>query len=238
VIGPILDQRGGRKRALLVVLAAISAPLSWSSAAQAQGAAGASRIELGIGVRWIGREALGSRTATETTGAGGTSALFSTQSELGSAAGVAGRVGVRLTRTLRAEAEASYMKPQLGIAISADAEGATPLTATETIEQVMIGGSVAWRLPGRRWSPRFSPFAEAGGGYMRQLHEQATLVEGGHYYQFGGGVDALLVSTRHFHAKGIGVRADLRALIRSRGVRFDEGSKMSPAAGASVFVRF
>jgi hypothetical protein len=238
VIRETVVRRRGPKRALLVLPAVLFVQLYWLAPAHAQTAESPSRIEIGIGVRWIGREALGGRTATETTGAGGTSALFSTQSELGSAAGVDGRVGVRLTRTLIAEAEASYLKPQLGIAISADAEGAAPVTATETIQQFTIGVNVAWRLPGRRWSPRFAPFAEAGGGYMRQLHEPATLVEGGRYYQFGGGVNALFASTRHFHMRGIGVRADLRALVRSEGVRFDQGSKVSPAAGASVFVRF
>jgi hypothetical protein len=64
------------------------------------------------------------------------------------------------------------------------------------------------------------------------------LVEDGRYYQFGAGVNALLASPRHFHAKGIGVRADLRALVRSKGVRFEQGSKVSAAAGASLFVRF
>jgi hypothetical protein len=225
-------------RAFPICAVAFIAQWCWSAPAHAQTPDVPSRIEVGIGVRWIGHEALGERTATETTGAGGASPLFSTHSDLGSVAGVDGRVGVRLTRTLVAEGEASYLKPQLGIAISADAEGAAPLTATETIQQFTIGGSVAWRLPGRRWSPRFAPFVQAGGGYMRQLHEQATLVEAGRYYQFGGGVNAVLVTTRHFHAKGIGVRADLRALVRSEGVRFDHGSKVSPAAGASLFVRF
>jgi hypothetical protein len=212
--------------------------LFWSSSADAQPVELPSRIEVGIGLRWIGKEALGGRTATETTGVGGTSALFSTQSELGGASGADGRIGVRMAHRLTAEAEASYVKPQLGIAISGDIEGAAPLTATETIQQFTIGASLAWRLPGRRWSPRFAPFVAAGGGYMRQLHEQATLVADGRYYQFGGGVNALLASTRRFHTKGFGIRADLRALIRSRGVRFDERSSMSPTAGVSLFVRF
>jgi hypothetical protein len=181
---------------------------------------------------------LGAKSATETTGVGGQSTLFATQSDLGGAAGIEGRVGVRVTRTLVAEAEASYMKPQLRIAISADAEGAAATTATETIEQFTIGGGVAWQLPGRRWSPRFAPFIGAGGGYMRQLHEQGTFVQTGRFYQFGGGVNARLVSRRHFHTNGIGIRADLRAVIRSRGVRADDGAKASPSVGVSLFVRF
>ena len=38
--------------------------------------------------------------------------------------------------------------------------------------------------------------------------------------------------------KGAGVRVDVRAFVRSKGVAFDDGAKTSPAAGASLFVRF
>jgi hypothetical protein len=196
------------------------------------------RLEAGIGVIWMGREPIGTRTATETTGAGGTSPLFNTSSELAAAAGLNGRIGVRLSRSLVAEAEASYLKPQLRIAISADAEGASAVTASETIQQFTIGGNVRWMLPGRRWSPRLAPFALAGGGYLRQLHDQATLLETGHFYQFGAGVETLLVPRRRFHTRGVGARADVRAVIRAKGIAFDGGSKTSPAVGVSAFVRF
>jgi hypothetical protein len=212
--------------------------LCWPSPAIAQSDPSASRFELGIGALWIGAEPLGTKTATETTGAGATAALFSSSSELAGAAGIEARVGVRLTRSLAAEADASYLKPQLRIAISGDAEGAAPVTATETIQQVTIGGNVLWYLTRWRGSRRFVPFAMAGAGYLRQLHEQGTLLQTGRFYQFGGGVSALLVSGGHLRTKGVGIRADVRALVRARGVAFDGGSSTSPAAGASLFVRF
>jgi hypothetical protein len=201
-------------------------------------AAPAYHLELGAGVIWVGREAIGTRTATESTGAGGTASLFNTSSELGGAAGFDGRIGVRLSRSLVVEAEASYLKPQLRIAISGDTEGTAPVTASETIQQFTIGGNVRWMLPGRRWSPRLAPFVLGGGGHMRQLHDQATLLETGHFYQFGAGVETLLRARRRFPSRGIGARADVRAVIRGKGIAFDGGSKTSPAAGASVFVRF
>ncbi|MGH9139789.1 MAG: outer membrane beta-barrel protein [Vicinamibacterales bacterium] len=223
------------RTAVFLMTAALSLP---ASTVAAQTVEPASRLELGAGVRWIGAEQLGARTATETTGAGGTSALFNTSTDLAGAGGIDGRVAVRLSRSLAVEAEASYLKPQLRIAISGDAEGAAAVTAVETIQQFTMGGSLIWRLPGRRWSPRFAPFATAGAGYLRQLHEQGTLVDTGHYYQFGAGVSSLLVATRRLHTRGIGVRADVRGLVRSMGVTVDGASKVSPAAGASLFVRF
>jgi hypothetical protein len=226
---------GARSAALLLAAAAIVAP----SAAYAQASdPPAFRVEAAVGVSWIGRQPLGSGSANETTGTGGTSALFSASSELGSAAGVDGRIGVRLGRSLVAEAEASYATPPLRIALSADAEGAAAVTAAETIQQFTVGAGVRWSLPGRRWSPRFAPFVSAGGGYLRQLHDQATLVETGRYYQAGGGATCLLVTTPHFHTKGIGARVDARAVVRAKGVAFDGGSKTSPAVGVSAFVRF
>jgi hypothetical protein len=185
----------------------------------------------------MGAESLGTKSATETTGVGGTSTLFTTTSELAGAVGIDGRAGIRVSRSWSVEAEASYLKPQLRIAVSGDTEGAAAVTAAETIEQFTIGGNVVWRLPGRRWSPRFAPFAIAGGGYMRQLHEAETLVESGRFYRFGGGVSAMLVANR-LRTKGAGIRADLRGLIRSKGVAFDAGSRLSPDAGASLFLRF
>ncbi len=217
---------------LALVLCAVS------SSAAAQATNPGPRFNAGVGVLWNGRQPVGDKAATETTATGGTSTLFNTSSDLAGAAGVAGRIGVRLTRSLVAEVEAAYLKPQLRIAISGDSESAAAVTAAETIQQFTVGGGVLWYLPGREWSPRFAPFATAGGGYLRQLHEQNTLLETGRYYQFGGGVSTLLVAGRHFHLAGVGVRADVRALIRSKGVAFDGGSKASPAAGASVFVRF
>ena len=221
----------------IATLAAWSALFVCSPAAFAQSGPPASRLELGVGVRWIGVEPLGTRAATETTGAGGTSPLFSTTSELSAAAGIDGRVGVRLTRFLVAEVEGSYSKPELRIAVSADAEGAAPITATEAIQQFTIGGSAVWYVPVHQ-SPRFAPFAIGGGGYLRQLHASGTLVDTGSFYHAGGGMSTLLSSGGRWHSKGVGIRADVQAFIRSNGVAFDGGSKVSLATGASFFVRF
>jgi hypothetical protein len=225
-------------RAAITTLGALCMLGAFSTTAFAQSSAPASRLELGVGVRWIGTEQLGVRSATETTGSGGTSPLFSTTSELGGAVGLDGRVGVRVFRDLVVEAQGAYMKPELRIAISADAEGAAPVTATETIQQFTIGGDVVWYLPLHRSSPRLTPFAIGGAGYMRQLHDSGTLVDTGSFYHVGGGVSVLLGSGGRWHTKGLGVHADVQAFIRSNGVAFGDGAKASLAAGASFFVRF
>jgi len=219
--------------ALLAVLSTLRA-----IPALAQSGPVRSHVEVGLGVLWAGSNPLGTRAAMETTASGGTSALFSTTSELAAVAGLEGRVGVRVTKSIALEGQVSYLKPELRVAVSADSEGAAAVTAVDATQQFTIGGRALWYIPGRRWSPRFAPFVMAGSGYLRQLHEQETLVQTGRFYQFGGGFSALLVSRPHFHATGAGVRFDVSALVRSRGVAFDGGSQTSPAAGASAFVRF
>ena len=98
--------RGASVAWLLVGASMLSAsPASAQSPSPAE-----SRFELGIGGLWMGTESLGSKTATETTGSGAATPLFNTSSELGSAFGVEGRVGVRVVRSLVAEADASYLK--------------------------------------------------------------------------------------------------------------------------------
>jgi hypothetical protein len=206
--------------------------------AQSADAVEPGRIELAIGPLWVGRQALGSGDANETTATGGTLALFSTSTELSSAIGVEARVGVRLSRAFEAEALGTYAAPQIRTQISNDFEGAAPVTATEIIRQFTVGGGVVWYVRPARSPSRLAPFATAGAGYLRQLHESGTLVETGRFYQFGGGVKYLFVSRPGSRLKGIGARIDVRALVRQQGVAFDTGPHLSPAVGASLFARF
>ncbi len=223
----------GRASAALLVAAALHASPAFAQAADPP----ASRFEAGEGLGWIGRAPLGDTAAAETTATGGRATLFTMSSELASAGAITAHAGVRITKAFRVEAAASVSKPELRIALAGDTEGAAPLTAAESIQQYMIGGDVLWLLPFHR-NPRLETFVLGGGGYLRQLHESATLVETGRYYDVGGGVSWLLSTSRRFHTKGTGVRVDARAVVRSRGVAFDGGSKTSPAVGASIFVRF
>jgi hypothetical protein len=196
------------------------------------------RVEVSIGSLWIGREPLGSTSANETTGSGGTRALFTTSTDLAGVGGLEGRVGVRVWRGIDVEAEGSYGKPHLKISIAEDVEGAAPLTAVETLRQIMVGAGVVWNVPHLLWRGRLAPFATAGGGYLRQLHANDVLVDTGRYFQVGGGIKVPLVSSSRRLVKGVGARLDGRVIVRSKGVAFDAGRHASPAFGAAVFVGF
>ena len=196
------------------------------------------RIELSAGALWVGHQALGSTAANETTSTGTSLRLFSTSSDLAGAAGFEGRVGVRLSHALVATAEASYSKPQLRVSITNDIENSTAVTAIETMQQFMIGGAVVWYLPYRFGASRVAPFVTAGGGTLRQLHEAATLVATGRYYQFGGGVTHLFASRPNHRLKGLGLRAEARAIVRQQGVAFDTRAHLAPTLAAALFARF
>jgi hypothetical protein len=221
---------------LLTGVVSCAAALVIARPAAAQQPVDGGRLELSAGVVWAGALGLGSAAATETSASGQPVTIFGTSTTLGALAAFEGRVGWRFARSFTAEADAAVGKHDLRIAVSNDIEGAPAATVTERVDQFTIGGALVWHAP--FGSPRVRPFAAAGGGYLRALHENATLVETGHYYQFGGGADVLLMSRDPARLKSVGVRVDARALVRVKGVAFDDAAHTAPAVGASVFVRF
>lgn len=195
------------------------------------------RFELAAGPLWTGRGSFTSKDATETAPAGGRYRLFSTSAVLAPAPGVEARAGVKLTRLLQVEVSSSYGRPQLRTTISNDVEIPATITVGERVRQFTFDGAVVLQLPRWRVGRRAVPFVSAGAGYLRHLHEGDTLSAAGRTYHVGGGVKLLLTS-RPKGMKGLGLRGDARALIRTKGVAFDTRAHVSPVLAASLFVRF
>jgi len=194
------------------------------------------RYEIAAGVTWTGSMSLGAAAAAETAPSGRFT-LFSTSTEVSSAAGVETRVGVRLTPRFAVEASASYSRPVIRTAVSGDVENAAPLTATDTLRQISVDGALVVDLTREERVRRASPFIVAGAGYLRELHEGDTLAVNGQRYFAGGGIKWLLMSSPH-KLKGLGLRADARALLQRKGAAFDERVHTSPSVTASIFARF
>jgi hypothetical protein len=209
------------------------------TAASAQsGTAVPGRLELDGGILWMGTQALGSRDANLTTGTGSTLRLFSTTSDLLAVAGFEGRVAVKVTRALEAQASMSYAKPELRTHVSNDTENGASATASESVQQYIVGGGLLWYFPSNTSRPRLRLFVSAGAGYLRQLHEGATLVATGQSYDVGGGIKLLRGSRTRKRMKTLGIRLDARLVVRTKGIAFDGRRSIAPAAGASLFVRF
>ena len=77
----------------------------------------------------------------------------------------------------------------------------------------------------------------AGGGYLRQLHEDNVLVETGATGHAGGGARVWLAGG---HGSGIeaGLTGDVRWTFRSDGIAFEDGVRSLPAVSLRAFVGF
>lgn len=211
-----------------------------ASAANAQEAPAlrAHRFVLDGGVVWSGRYAIGDATAQLRSNAVGTTpppfTLFSASSAVGSVAQSSVRLGFALTPQLLIEGGASFGMPRVGIEISQDTEVGAQTLAGEQLKQYCFDGAVVWHLPVRLGS-RARPFVIGGGGYLRQLHEERTLVETGQIYYGGVGARYWLRggagTTRSF-----GLRTDLRANVRRGGIDFENKVRVFPTLAVHLFL--
>jgi hypothetical protein len=196
------------------------------------------RFEFAVGPLWLGRTSFGTSDASETAADGGRFRLFSTSSELKSSSGLEARAGIRMTRALQAEAVAAYSMPVLTVRASGDVENGAPVSATESITQLTVQGALVAHLTAWHAGRGGVPFVTAGAGYLRQLHQSHTVVETGETYHLGGGVKYLFLSRGAARFKGVGVRAEVRAVAGTKGIAIDHRAHISPALAASIFVRF
>jgi hypothetical protein len=144
-------------------------------------------------------------------------------------------VGFTLTSALSLEAGFGFASPDIAVSLSEDAEASpTTLDAAETLRQYIIDGAVVWQLPGLRLGSRASPFAIGGGGYLRQLYDERTLVETGQMVYAGGGVRYWLRGGSG-DGSSLGLRGEVRVNWRRRGVEFEERTRIFPSVSVSLF---
>jgi hypothetical protein len=191
-------------------------------------------VEFGAGLHYVGPVRFDGVDATEKGFGGATRAVFKSQSDLDSSAGVAVNIGIRLTAMLQAEWSVAFNHTQLSTRLSGDEE-AGPTIITEPVTQYLVEGGVRLR---RARPSGAGPFATAGIGYLRQLHDGNTLVDTGPAFYVGGGVDFLLNGVRLLGSKTAGIRADVRGLFLGHDLTLDGATHVVPVVGASLFFRF
>jgi hypothetical protein len=198
------------------------------------------RLTASGGLTWSGGHPIGDSSAIYRTNAPGTApppfTLFSAASTVESIAGFEGRVGFTLTPSLAIEAGAAFAKPKVRIAISGDQEGASQALEGEMLQQYVFDAGAVWQLP-LRIGRRARPFVSGGAGYLRQLHQERTLVETGQVYYAGGGLRYWIRggsgTTRSF-----GFRVDARAMWKKDGIDFENRIRLYPAVTVFAFVGF
>ena len=190
---------------------------------------------------WNGAQDLGRVNAETRRASTGTATppaftLFTTESTLGGAP--VGELAFALPLTTRwaLVVRGGVSAPTLTTAISADAEAAPNVTATEQVSDYTVDVSVTYQLP-RLGGRRARPFLVAGGGYLRQLHEDNALVETGRTWHGGAGLRWWLRGGDR-RTRAVGLVGEARWVWRTGGIAFTDGARSLPMASVGVFVGF
>ncbi len=217
---------------------------AWSDPAFAQSTEAptlrAHRVTVSGGLTWSGSYPIGDANAVLRTNATGSApppfTLFSVASTVESIAGIEGRVGFTLTPSLAVEAGASFAKPTISLSISHDPEVGPQELEGEELQQYVFDAGAVWQLPiwlGRR----ARPFLSGGAGYLRQLHQERTLVETGRIYYAGAGL-RYWIRGGSGRSRSLGLRGDARATWKQNGIDFEERTRFYPTVSVFLFVGF
>ena len=220
------------------VLAVLWIAVSPSAAIAQSGAPPLRRLEMSAGVGVLGGASLGTQDASlRPSSPGEPYRVFSTSTRMTSAPVLDLRAGIAVTRRYGFEAHALFGHPELRTSISGDVEGAPAITAVERLDHYLIDGGITVRLDEFRLKG-ITPFAAAGAGYLRQLHEGLTVIKEGREYYVGGGANYWLFSRPRGLPRAAGARADVRLSLLSGGIAFDEGLRAHVSVSGSFFVVF
>lgn len=237
--GRAVAPRGRRLCALVLLVGTLALRAPGAAAQVWSGPPGprAGSVEVSAGAAFAGKATLGKRDAEESrninTGSG-PFALFASESTLAAGPAAVLRIGVYLSRSVSVEAGVQYGRPRLSTRLTGDAEQAPTVSADETLTRYLVDGSLLLHLTGLSFAGgRGVPFVSAGGGYLRDLHEQNQLVETGREYRAGGGVKFWMGTGAR-----LGVRVDAGASMTSGGADFRTGRRTAPTAAVTVMYRF
>jgi hypothetical protein len=196
------------------------------------------RLQLAAGVGFFSGASLGSANAELRSGTSSDPyRVFTTSTRLAGAPLLDLRAAVDLTRRVGFEAHALFGHPELRTEVTGDVESAPSLVAVDRLDHYVIDGGVIIAL--HEFSAAgWQPFAAAGGGYLRQLHEGLTLTEEGKVFYVGGGVRRAFVTRQRGLIRGLGARGDVRLNLLSGGITVEDTTRRHVAATASLFVVF
>ncbi|MGE3275310.1 MAG: hypothetical protein AB7O67_09375 [Vicinamibacterales bacterium] len=224
-----------------VGVAACAALLGGAPVAGAQDAGPAlpaHRITLAAGVSWAGSYEVGTERALLTANRPASPepyALFESRSSLAAATGAEARIGFTVSPSLAIEIGGAYSRPGVLVAISGDREAPDQALEGDPISQYVVDAGLVWQLPRVRLGRRGRPFLAGGAGYLRQLYAGHTLVETGQLYHVGAGLRYWLRGASG-EGRAVGLRGDVRAMIRRAGVELDGRVRVYPAATLMLFV--
>ncbi|MBI3047345.1 MAG: hypothetical protein HYY76_03450 [Acidobacteria bacterium] len=223
---------------LLVLVAACAT--ATPAAAQSAADRPVRRLEVDVGGGLTGGGGLGGGDANLRANAQAREAfrLFAADSEFARAPAVHARAAFAFTRRFTVEGGVTWSRPEIRTSITADAEGAAPVTSVERVDQYVFDASVVMMLDAFRLGTRLVPFVAGGGGYLRQLHEGQTVIEHGQVYHAGGGVKYWLLARPGGFLRSAGLRGDVRAQVARGGITFEDRPRPHVAISGSLFFGF
>ena len=196
------------------------------------------QVTINGGVGWSGGYDIGMSTADLRTNSPGSVAppftLFNVDSRISPSPGGEVRVGVALWRDLALEGGVVFARRHLAFRITGDRETTGPQLDGETLQHYVFDAGLLWDLPVLR-GISVRTFAGGGGGYLRQLHQDRTLVETGQIYYVLGGARHWLRG-RPNSARSLGLRGDVRLNLRRNGIDFEDRMRMYPTVSVLMFL--
>ena len=196
------------------------------------------QVTISGGPSWLGGHPIGTSTAELRTNAPGAEpppfTLFTLDSRI--APSVAGevRVGVEITSRLSVEGGAAFGRRRVPFSITGDVEAGSQELEGESLQHYVFDAGLAWQL-GRPRGTRLRMFVLGGAGYLRQLHQDRTLVESGQVYYAGAGAKYWLWH-RPDSSRSLGVRGDVRLNVRRHGIDFKDTVRLFPSVSLFLFL--
>jgi len=201
-------------------------------------AASPGRLEVSVGAGLLGGGVLGDAAANlRAGGSGDPFQLFDATSDLSRSGVVEVRVGYALFRRVSVEVRAAVDRPEWRTRVSADFEGASDATLVERLTEYTIDGGVRVSLEPVRLAG-LTPFASGGAGYLRQLHEENTLIEERSVAYVGGGLSRSLHVRQSGLLRSVGIRVDARLNLIGGGGSFGDDVRRQGALTAGVSLGF
>jgi hypothetical protein len=203
------------------------------------------RFEISGGAGMVGGTDLGTATATLSGSGvpqGSPVTLFDTETKIESGQRYEARVAWRFTPALQVEGGVAINRTHLNTRITNDFEQAPNTEAREKFTEYAIEAGLLLHLTKLTFAGgRARPFVTGGAGYLRQVHEGQTLIDTGQSGYAGGGLTfTLRQAPRRAFLETLGLRADVRANIRSGGFEGndDSGVTFAPSITGGLFIRF
>lgn len=220
----------------------LCACLALPAGVAAQGAgAPASRpghVTIAGGLIWAGGYPIGDSVAALRSNATGATpppfTLFRADTSVDAATGAEVRAGVAVTPSFTIEGGFTMSRPSLTVMLSDDAEALPTTLDAERLSQLTIDAGVVWQLPRPVLGGKLRPFVSGGGGYLRQLYDERTLVETGRIVYAGGGARYWLRGGDGSR-RAVGLRGDVRAMWRTDGVNFEDKTRVGPTVSLMLF---